>query len=93
MAAVSSVRFGKRDDDVKATRAALTAAGVSIPAGPPAFFGEQKRPARNLSTLISHESSFTPNAVYRDGGNGGGDRSHPAPVRRHLACSAAGSAW
>ncbi|WP_318216558.1 transglycosylase SLT domain-containing protein [Streptomyces sp. SCL15-6] len=43
MVALSNVRFGKRNDDVKATQVALIAAGVSIPAGATGFFGEQTR--------------------------------------------------
>ncbi|MEV1067367.1 peptidoglycan-binding protein [Streptomyces sp. NPDC050263] len=45
MVALSNVRFGKRNDEVKATQAALIAVGTSIPAGTTGFFGEQTRTA------------------------------------------------
>lgn len=45
MVALSNVRFGKRNEDVKATQAALIAVGISIPAGATGFFGEQTRSA------------------------------------------------
>ncbi|MEU0744163.1 transglycosylase SLT domain-containing protein [Streptomyces sp. NPDC006134] len=45
MVALSNVRFGKRNEDVKATQAALIAVGIGIPAGATGFFGEQTRTA------------------------------------------------
>lgn len=45
MVALSNVRFGKRNDEVRATQAALIAVGMSIPAGATGFFGEQTRSA------------------------------------------------
>ncbi|MGW2050295.1 transglycosylase SLT domain-containing protein [Streptomyces sp. NPDC001858] len=45
MVAISNVRFGKRNDEVKATQTALIAVGMSIPAGATGFFGEQTRTA------------------------------------------------
>ncbi|MEU2281494.1 transglycosylase SLT domain-containing protein [Streptomyces sp. NPDC013178] len=45
MVALSNVRFGKRNDEVKVIQAALIAVGTSIPAGPTGFFGEQTRSA------------------------------------------------
>ncbi|WP_406389667.1 transglycosylase SLT domain-containing protein [Streptomyces sp. NBC_00887] len=45
MVTLSNVRFGKRNDEVKATQAALMTVGMSIPAGATGFFGEQTRSA------------------------------------------------
>ncbi|MCX4767906.1 transglycosylase SLT domain-containing protein [Streptomyces sp. NBC_01275] len=45
MVTLSNVRFGKRNEDVKATQAALIAVGISIPAGATGFFGEQTKSA------------------------------------------------
>ncbi|MFE9621867.1 transglycosylase SLT domain-containing protein [Streptomyces sp. NPDC006527] len=45
MVALSNVRFGKHNDDVKAAQTALIAVGMSIPAGATGFFGEQTRSA------------------------------------------------
>ncbi|MEU9591644.1 transglycosylase SLT domain-containing protein [Streptomyces sp. NPDC048219] len=45
MVALSNVRSGKSNDDVKATQVALMAAGMDIPAGATGFFGEQTRSA------------------------------------------------
>ncbi|WP_219933708.1 transglycosylase SLT domain-containing protein [Streptomyces sp. NWU339] len=45
MVALSNVRFGKRNDEVKATQTALIAVGMDIPAGATGFFGEQTRSA------------------------------------------------
>lgn len=45
MVALSNVRFGKRNNEVKATQAALIAVGISIPAGATGFFGEQTKSA------------------------------------------------
>lgn len=43
MVALSHVRFGKRNDEVKATQKALIVVGADIPAGATGFFGEQTR--------------------------------------------------
>ncbi|MFH8798256.1 transglycosylase SLT domain-containing protein [Streptomyces sp. NPDC017936] len=45
MVVLSHVRFGKRNEDVEATQAALIAVGADIPAGATGFFGEQTRSA------------------------------------------------
>ncbi|WP_159024486.1 peptidoglycan-binding domain-containing protein [Streptomyces scabiei] len=45
MVALSNVRFGQCNDEVKAIQAALIAVGVRIPAGATGFFGEQTRSA------------------------------------------------
>ncbi|MER7306659.1 hypothetical protein E5082_09715 [Streptomyces griseoluteus] len=45
MVALSNVRFGKRNDDVKVTQMGLIEVGISIPAGATGFFGEQTRSA------------------------------------------------
>ncbi|WP_086766261.1 peptidoglycan-binding domain-containing protein [Streptomyces bobili] len=45
MVALSTVRFGKHNDEVKAIQAALIAVGIDIPAGVTGFFGEQTEAA------------------------------------------------
>lgn len=45
MVALSNVRFGKHNDDVKTIQKALIAVGMKIPAGATGFFGEQTRSA------------------------------------------------
>ncbi|MFJ4427098.1 transglycosylase SLT domain-containing protein [Streptomyces bobili] len=45
MVALSTVRFGKRNDEVKEIQAALIAVGIHIPAGVTGFFGEQTKAA------------------------------------------------
>ncbi|MFG3028732.1 transglycosylase SLT domain-containing protein [Streptomyces sp. NPDC048253] len=45
MVTLSHVRFGKHNDDVRTTQAALIAVGKEIPAGATGFFGEQTKSA------------------------------------------------
>ncbi|MFF0203310.1 transglycosylase SLT domain-containing protein [Streptomyces sp. NPDC005017] len=45
MVALSNVRFGKTNGEIKATQNALIAVGIEIPAGATGFFGEQTRTA------------------------------------------------
>ncbi|MFI9824052.1 transglycosylase SLT domain-containing protein [Streptomyces sp. NPDC052013] len=45
MVALSNVRFGKRNDDVKIVQTALTEVDIDIPAGATGFFGGQTRSA------------------------------------------------
>ncbi|MFH8974680.1 transglycosylase SLT domain-containing protein [Streptomyces sp. NPDC017890] len=45
MVTLSNVRFGKRNDEVKATQAALVAMGMSLPSGATGFYGEQTKAA------------------------------------------------
>ncbi|MGW7645228.1 transglycosylase SLT domain-containing protein [Streptomyces bobili] len=45
MVTLSTVRFGKHNDEVKAIQAALIAVGIDIPAGVTGFFGEQTKAA------------------------------------------------
>lgn len=45
MIALSKVRFGQTNDDVRAVQRALIARGRKIPDGPTGFFGEQTKAA------------------------------------------------
>ncbi|WRZ87958.1 transglycosylase SLT domain-containing protein [Streptomyces sp. NBC_01007] len=90
MVALSNVRFGMRNDEVKATQAALIAVRIGIPAGATGFFGEQTRVAyaewqRRLGLTGSAADGFPGCSSLTKLGAGAGfvvDCRHPGAIAK-----------